>query len=147
MSMKRRNFLGVLGGAVAWPFAAQAQRPERVRRIAVLLPFSENDPEVQARFAALKQRLKDLGWTDGRSVHLDHRFTDENTERIRIGARELVAVAPDVIVVYANSATDALPQATRVIPIVFAQVSAPVTRGFVASLARPDGNITGFQNF
>jgi putative ABC transport system substrate-binding protein len=146
--MKRREFLVFLGGGAAgWPFAVQAQQPERVRRIAVLMPFSENDPEVQARFAAFKQRLKDLGWTDGRNVRIDHRFTDENTERIRIGAGELVAAAPDVIVVYANSATAALRQATHVIPIVFAQVSDPVTSGFVASLARPDGNITGFQNF
>src|SRR5665647_918155 len=148
LAMKRREFLTLVGGgAVGWPFAAQAQQPERMRRIAVLMPFSENDPEVRARFAAFKQRLKDLGWTDGRNVQIDHRFTDENTERIRIGAGELVAVAPDVIVVYANSATAALRQATRVIPIVFAQVSDPVGSGFVASLARPGGNISGFQNF
>jgi putative tryptophan/tyrosine transport system substrate-binding protein len=145
--MKRRNFLGALGSAVAWPFAVQAQQPERTRRIAVLMPFSESSPEIQARFAAFKQRLKDLGWTDGRNVRIDQRFTDEDPESIRIGAGELIAAAPDVIVVYANSALAVLRQATRVIPIVFAQVSDPVTSGFVASLARPAGNITGFQNF
>jgi putative ABC transport system substrate-binding protein len=145
--MKRRNFLGALGSAIVWPFVAQAQQPERMRRIAVLMPFNENNPEIQARFAAFKLRLKDLGWTEGRNVRIDHRFTDEDPERIRVGAGELVAAAPDVIVVYANSALAALRQATRVIPIVFAQVSDPVTSGFVASLARPAGNITGFQNF
>ena len=146
--MKRREFITLLGGAaVAWPLAARAQQPGKVRRIGVLTPFGENDPEVQARLAAFKQRLQDLGWTDGRNVGIDYRFTGENTERIRIGAGELVAVAPDVIVVYANPAVAALRKATRVIPIVFAQVSDPVGSGFVPSLARPGRNITGFHNF
>ena len=146
--MKRREFVTLLGGAAAaWPFSAQAQQANRVRRIAMLIPFSEDDPEVQARLAAFKQRLQVLGWNDGRNVRIDYRFTGENTARIRIGVGELVAVAPDVIVVYANSAVAALRQATRVIPIIFAQVSDPVGSGFVASLARPGGNITGFQNF
>jgi putative tryptophan/tyrosine transport system substrate-binding protein len=145
--MRRREFIILLGGVAAWPYAARAQQPGKVRRIGVLIPFSENDPEVQARLAAFKQRLQDLGWTDGRNVRIDYRFTDENTERIRIGAGELVAVAPDVIVVYANPAVAVLRQATRVIPIVFAQVSDPVGSGFVPSLARPGGNITGFHNF
>ena len=146
--MKRREFITLLGGAaVAWPLAARAQQPGKVRRIGVLTPFSENDPEVQARLAAFKRRLQDLGWTDGRNIRIDYRFTGENTERIRIGAGELVAVAPDVIVVYANPAVAALRQATRDIPIIFVQVSDPVGSGFVASLARPGGNITGFHNF
>ena len=139
--MRRREFIILLGGVAAWPYAARAQQPGKVRRIGVLIPFSENDPEVQARLAAFKQRLQDLGWTDGRNVRIDYRFTDENTERLRI------AVAPDVIVVYANPAVAVLRQATRVIPIVFAQVSDPVGSGFVPSLARPGGNITGFHNF
>lgn len=145
--MRRREFIILLGGVTAWPHAARAQQPGKVRRIGVLIPFGENDPEVQARLAAFKQRLQDLGWTDGRNVRIDYRFTDENTERLRIGAGELVAVAPDVIVVYANPALAVLRQATRVIPIVFAQVSDPVGSGFVPSLARPGGNITGFHNF
>jgi putative ABC transport system substrate-binding protein len=146
--MRRREFITLLGGAAAaWPLAARAQQPGKVRRIGVLTPFGENDPEVQARLAAFKQRLQDLGWTDGRNVRIDYRFTGENTERIRIGAAELVAIAPDVIVVYANPAVAALRQATRDIPIVFVQVSDPVGSGFVASLARPGGNITGFHNF
>ena len=146
--MRRREFIGLVGGAVvAWPLAARAQQPGKVRRIGVLTPFSENDPEGQARLAAFKQRLQDLGWIDGRNVRIDYRFTGENTELIRIGAGELVAVAPDVIVVYTNPAVAVLRQATRVIPIVFVQVSDPVGSGFVASLARPEGNITGFHNF
>jgi ABC-type uncharacterized transport system substrate-binding protein len=145
--MRRRRFITLLGGAASLPLTARAQQPERVRRIGVLVPFSENDPEVQARLAAFKQRLQDLGWTDGRNVRIDYRFTGENTERIRIGAVELVAVAPDVIVVYANTAVAVLRQATRDIPIVFVQVSDPVGSGFVASLARPGGNLTGFHNF
>jgi putative ABC transport system substrate-binding protein len=146
--MRRRDFITLLGAAAAtWPLAVRAQQPGKVRRIGVLIPFSENDPEVQARLAAFKQRLQELGWTDGRNVRIDYRFTGENTERIRIAAGELVAVAPDVIVGYANPAVAALREATRVIPIVFAQVSDPVGSGFVASLARPDGNITGFHNF
>jgi putative ABC transport system substrate-binding protein len=146
--MQRREFITLLGGAAAgWPLVASAQQPERMRRVGVLIPFSENDPEVQARLAAFKQRLQDLGWTDGRNVRFDYRFTGENTERIRVGAGELVAVAPDVIVVSSNPPVATLRQATRVIPIVFTQVSDPVGSGFVASLARPGGNITGFHNF
>jgi putative ABC transport system substrate-binding protein len=97
--MERRDFIAFLGGAAAmWPLAALAQQSERVRRIGMLIPFSENDSEVQARLVAFKQRLQDLGWADGRNVRIDYRFTGENTECIRIGAVELVAVAPDVIV-------------------------------------------------
>jgi len=146
--MRRRDFIALVGGAAAVrPFAARAQQVERVRRIGMLIPFSGNDPETQARLAAFKQQLQNLGWADGRNLHIDYRFTGDDTQRIRVGAEELVAVAPDVIFVYANQAVAALRQATRVIPIVFAQVSDPVGSGFVASLAHPGGNITGFQNF
>ena len=113
----------------------------------ILIPFSGNDPKTQARVAAFKQHLQNLGWTDGRNLHIDYRFTGDDTQRIRVGAEELVVVAPYVIFVYANQSVAALRQATRVIPIVFAQVSDPVGSGFVASLAHPGGNITGFQNF
>ena len=146
--MRRRDFITLIGGAAAVrPLAARAQQVERVRRIGILIPFSGNDPETQARVAAFKQHLQNLGWTDGRNLHIDYRFTGDDTQRIRVGAEELVAVAPDVIFVYANQSVAALRQATRVIPIVFAQVSDPVGSGFVASLAHPGGNITGFQNF
>jgi putative ABC transport system substrate-binding protein len=146
--MRRRDFITLIGSAAAArPLAARAQQVERVRRIGVLIPFSGNDPETQARLAAFKQQLQNLGWTDGRNLHADYRFTGDDTQRIRVGAEELVAAAPDVIFVYANPAVAALRQATRVIPIVFAQVSDPVGSGFVASLSHPGGNITGFQNF
>jgi putative ABC transport system substrate-binding protein len=146
--MRRRDFITLISGATAaWPLAARAQQAERVRRIGMLIPFGENDPETQARLAAFKQQLQKLGWADGRNLHIDYRFAGDNIERIRIGAEELIAIAPDVIVVYANPAMAALRQATRVMPIVFAQVSDPVGSGFVTSLARPGGNITGFQNF
>ncbi len=143
--MRRREFITLLGGsAIAWPLPLHAQQSDRMRRIGVLLPDSENDPEVQARLAALEPRLQDLGWTSGRNVRFDYRFTGGNVERIRIGAGELVAIAPDVILVYSGPALAALQQATRTIPIVFAQVANPVESGFVTSLARPGGNITGF---
>jgi putative ABC transport system substrate-binding protein len=150
--MRRRDFITLLGGAVVaptmlWPLTARAQQNERVRRIGLLVPFSENDPAAQTRLAVFKKYLQDVGWTDGRNIRFDFRYTGENPERIRSGAAELVAIAPDVIVCYSNGATAALQQATRVIPIVFAQVSNPVESGYVASLARPGGNITGFMQF
>jgi putative tryptophan/tyrosine transport system substrate-binding protein len=125
--MGRREFITLLGSAAAaWPLTLRAQQSDRMRRIGVLLPDSENNPEVQARLAALKPRLQDLGWTNGRNVRFDYRFTGGNDERIRIGAGELVAIAPDVILVYSGPALAALQQATRTIPIVFAQVANPV---------------------
>jgi putative ABC transport system substrate-binding protein len=146
--MQRRKFLGVLGGvAAAWPLVASAQQPDRVRRIGVLMGFSENDDVWQAYLTAFKQRLQDLGWTDGRNVRFDIRFTGESTERTRIAAAELVALAPDVIFVTTNPVVSALTQATRTIPIVFTWVSDSVGSGYVASLAHPGGNITGFHNF
>ena len=147
-SMRRRKFLGVLGGvAAAWPLVASAQQPDRVRRIGVLMGFSENDDVWQAYLTAFKQRLQDLGWTDGRNVRFDIRFTGESTERTRIAAAELVALAPDVIFVTTNPVVSALTQATRTIPIVFTWVSDSVGSGYVASLAHPGGNVTGFHNF
>lgn len=146
--MRRRKFLGVLGGvAAAWPLVASAQQPDRVRRIGVLMGFAENDDVWQAYLTAFKQRLQDLGWTDGRNVRFDIRFTGESTERTRIAAAELVALAPDVIFVTTNPVVSALTQATRTIPIVFTWVSDSVGSGYVASLAHPGGNVTGFHNF
>jgi len=146
--MRRRDFITILGGATAmWPLAGRAQQGDRVRRIGVLIGFDENDEVWQAYLAAFRLRLQELGWTDGRNARIDYRFTGENTERIRIAARELVAIAPDAILVSGNPALSALIQATRTIPIVFTWVSDSVGSGFVASLARPGGNVTGFHNF
>ena len=144
----RRAFISsVILCLLAAPLAARAQQSDRVRRIGVLMGFAENDEVWQAYLAAFRQRLQDLGWTVGRNVRIDYRFAGENTERIRIGAGELVAIAPDVILVSTNPAVSALMQATRTIPIVFTYVSDSVGSGFVASLARPGGHITGFHNF
>jgi putative tryptophan/tyrosine transport system substrate-binding protein len=145
--MRRREFITLLGGAVAWPLAARAQQGERVRRIGVLMGFAAEDEVWQAYLAAFRQRLHDLGWTDGRNVRFDYRYTGENNERIRTAAEELVALAPDAILVTANPAVSALMKATRTIPIVFTWVSDSVGSGFVASLASPGANITGFHNF
>jgi putative ABC transport system substrate-binding protein len=141
----RRQVIGLLGGAaVVWPLTARAQQGERVRRIGVLNPFAENDPEVQANITAFRQALQKLGWTDGRNLRIDYRWGGANPERIRAHATELVALEPDVILVSSPLALQPLQQETRSIPIVFTGVSDPVGSGFVASLAHPGGNITGF---
>ena len=147
--MRRREFLGVLGGAaIAWPLAARAQEAERVRRIGVLIAAAADDPEFQARVAAFLQGLQQLGWTDGRNVRIDTRWATTNPDDIRRHAAELAALAPDVILAATGTATVApLLQATRTVPIVFAVVIDPVGAGFVASLARPGGNATGFTIF
>jgi putative ABC transport system substrate-binding protein len=146
--MRRREFITLFGGAAAaWPLAARAQQSDRVRRIGVLMGFSEEDEVWQTYLATFRQRLQDLGWTEGRKVRFDYRFTGEDTERIRIAAEELVTLAPDAILVTANPAVSALMKATRTIPIVFTWVSDSIGSGFVASLARPGGHVTGFHNF
>jgi putative ABC transport system substrate-binding protein len=147
--MRRREFITLLGGAaVMWPLAARAQRPERVRRIGVLIPFeNENDPQVRDLWPAFKQRLGELGWLESRNILFDVHFTTQNIDQIRTGAANLVASAPELIYVWSNPALAALKQATQSIPIVFVLVSDPVGSGLVANLAHPGGNITGFQNF
>lgn len=146
--MRRRELITLIGGmATTWPVAALAQRSERVRRIGVLSPFSQADPETQALLAAFKQRFQELGWTDGRNVKFEYRFTDGNPERTRAAGAELVGLSPDVILAYANPAVSSLIQVTQTIPIVFTQASDPVGSGFVSSLAHPGGNITGFHSF
>jgi putative tryptophan/tyrosine transport system substrate-binding protein len=143
----RREFIGLLGGAAAaWPLAARAQQGERVRRIGVLMHLVANDLEGQARFTAFMQALAQLGWTDGRNVRIDTRWGANDADRRRY-AGELVALAPDVILASATPATLALQQATRTMPIVFANVADPVGAGIVESLARPGGNVTGFAMF
>src|SRR6516165_10419580 len=141
--VQRRDFITLLGGAVAsiLPRGAHAQQLGRVRRIGVLTGFSENDPEGQRRVTAFLARLRELGWTDGRNVRIEYRC---DASRIRAYAAELVRLGPDVILVNSSSVLRPLQQETRSIPILFVQVSDPVVSGFVASLAHPDGNITGF---
>jgi putative tryptophan/tyrosine transport system substrate-binding protein len=146
---RRREFITLIGGAaVARPLAARAQQPERVPRIGVLMASAADDPENQARMAAFLQGLAQLGWTDGRNVRIDTRWATTNADDLRRHAAELVALAPDVLVAATGTATVApLLQATRAVPIVFVAVVDPVGAGFVASLARPGGNATGFLMF
>jgi putative ABC transport system substrate-binding protein len=146
--MKRREFITLLGGAaVAWPLPARPQQSERARRIGVLMTISENAPDGRARLGAFTQRLTELGWTDGRSAHLEIRWGAGDAERYRRYARELVALAPDVILADGSSSLAVLQQATRTVPIVFAGVIDPVGAGLIKSLARPGGNATGFTAF
>ena len=145
--MRRREFITLLGGAAAWPFAARAQQGEQMRRIGVLTGSSPDDKEVQARIAAFRQGLQQLGWTDGRNVRIETRWTGGIPVDIRKHATELVALAPDVILASGSAAVGPLLQATRTVPIVFAIVPDPAGAGFVDSLARPGGNATGFMQF
>ena len=145
--MQRRDFITLFGGAAAWPLAARAQQNDRVRRIGVIMAFAENDKVWQDYLATFRQRLQDLGWTDGRNLRIDYRFTGENTEHTRIAAEELVALAPDVIFVTSNPVVTAVMKATPTIPIVFTWVSDLVGSGYVASLSHPSGHVTGFHNF
>jgi putative ABC transport system substrate-binding protein len=145
--MKRREFITLIGGAAASPFAAKAQRAERVRRIGVLMPGAAEDPENKNRITAFQQGLQELGWTDGRNVRIDYRWGGGDADRIRSTAVELVALEPDVIFAVASSIIIALQQVTHTVPIVFANITDPVGAGYVDSLARPGGNITGFLLF
>jgi putative tryptophan/tyrosine transport system substrate-binding protein len=145
--MRRREFITLLGGAVAaWPLPALAQQPERTRRIGVLSSLAETDVEAQAWDAAFRKRLAELGWIEGRNVRIDYRWGAGSVDRMRLFARELVQLNPDALVTISTPATAALQAETRTIPIVFAWVSDPVGSGFVSSLAHPGGNITGFLN-
>ena len=145
--MKRREFIVALGGAATWPISAQAQQSERPRQIGMLIPFNDNEPEVKARLSAFKQRLHELGWIESRNIRFDYRFTGQDAEHIRTGTEELIALGPDVIVAWSNPIVAILQKATQTIPIVFVGASDPVESGFVTNIARPGGNITGFQNF
>ena len=146
--MKRRKFITLLGGtAVAWPRAARAQQPERMRRIGVLMPMAAYDKEGQRRIAAFHQGLLQLGWTEGDNVRIDARWGVRNTDDARQHSAELITLAPDVILATGSATTGALLQATSTVPIVFVTVADPVGAGFVDSLARPGGNATGFMNF
>jgi putative ABC transport system substrate-binding protein len=144
--MKRREFIAGLGGAAAWPLAARAQQPNRMRRIGVLLPYDESDPEPKTYLSAFVRGLAELGWTDGRDMRMDIRWAAGNVERMRIFAKELIELQPDVMLSDGTPASAALQHETRTIPIVFAPVADPVGSGFVASLPRPSGNMTGFSD-
>jgi putative ABC transport system substrate-binding protein len=142
--MRRREFITLLGGAAAWPLAARAQQGERVRRIGVLIGQAADDPQGKPRIAAFLQGLQQLGWTEGRNVQIDIRWGVADAASSRRYAAEMVALAPDVILTGASAATAAVQEATRTLPIMFVNVSDPVGAGYVASLARPGGNVTGF---
>jgi putative ABC transport system substrate-binding protein len=145
--MRRREFITLLGGAAAWPLAARAQRPDRIRRIGVIMNLAADDPQTQARNAAFLQGLQELGWTVGRNMRIDYRWGGGSADRIRTYAAELVALAPDVILAVGGSNVGPLLQASRTVPIVFVSVVDPVGGGFVASMARPGGNATGFTTY
>jgi putative ABC transport system substrate-binding protein len=146
--MRRREFIAGLGTAVAWSVAATAQRRDRMRRIGVMLgTLPADDPETQPRVTAFVQGLQELGWTDGRNVRIDYRWGLGDADRLQRYAAELVALAPDVVLAGGNLALVAFQQASRTMPIVFANVTDPVGVGHVASLARPGGNTTGFMAF
>ena len=146
-AMRRREFISLLGSAAAWPIAAHAQQPERMRRIGVLLGLAETDPQGQTTLTTLLQALQQSGWIDGRNVRIDYRWGGFNAEDLRKHALELVALGPDVMVATGGASMTTLFQATRTIPIVFANVPDPVGSGFVESLSRPGGNTTGFLQF
>jgi putative tryptophan/tyrosine transport system substrate-binding protein len=146
--MKRRELITLLGGAAAaWPLAARAQQGERMRRLGVLMNPAAADSDSQASLAAFLQALRQLGWTDGGNVRIDTRWAGGDAAEIRRHAGDLAALAPDAILAAGTAAMSPLLQATRTVPIVFVQVADPVGAGFVDSLARPGGNVTGFLQF
>ena len=145
--MRRREFITSLAGAVIWPLTARAQQGERMRRIGVLMPFTANDPETQERNAVFEQSLQQLGWTVGRNLQIDHRSPGGEAASIRRATAELVALAPEVVLVVGTATAAMLLQATQTIPVVFVNLADPVGAGFVQSLARPGGNATGFTSF
>jgi putative ABC transport system substrate-binding protein len=146
--MRRRAFITLFGGAaVAWPLPARAQERNRIRRVGTLMYLAAGDPDSPARVAAFARGLQELGWIEGRNIQIDYRWGGGDLDRVRKYAAELVALAPDVILVSSGSALAALQNATRTVPIVFVNVTDPVGAGYVASLARPGANTTGFTLF
>jgi putative ABC transport system substrate-binding protein len=141
--LQRRDFITLLSGAAAWPLTVRAQQPKRMRRIGVLMGFAEDDPGLKARLASFRQGLESLGWSEGRNVLIDYRFAASRVDRFQALAKDVVALQPDVILAQGTAITAALQRESRAIPIVFVTVSDPIGSGFVASLARPDGNLTG----
>ena len=143
---RRRAFIALLGGAAAaLPLVARAQQPERMRRVGMLMSGTESDPELQARVAVFRQTLEQLGWSEGRNIHIDIRFAAIRTDQYSALANEMIALHPDVILGHTTPVAAALQRESRTVPIVFVNVSDPVGTGLVASLARPGGNITGLM--
>jgi len=146
--MRRREFIRLLGSvAVVRPLAAHAQQPNQMKRIGVLMPYAENDPETSSRVTALREALLKLGWTEGRNIRFEHRRPASDPEAISKLAREIVDMRPDLILTDSTTPTAAVLRETRTIPVVFVQVGDPVGSGFVASFPHPGGNATGFNNF
>jgi putative tryptophan/tyrosine transport system substrate-binding protein len=145
--MRRREFITLLGGAAAWPLAAHAQKPERMRRIGIVMPFAKGDSEGEARVRAFKQELAKLGWTDGGNIQFDEHWPADNMDTVRSQAASLVATNPDIIVASGGRIVPVLMRLTRSIPMVLPGASDPVGVGWAQSLARPGGNVTGFTGF
>ncbi len=145
--MVRRAFVTLLSGAAVWPLAALAQKSDGVRRIGVIMGFAEEDAVWQAYLATFRQALQELGWTDGRNIRFDYRFSGESEELMRRMAEEIVGLKPDVILAATNSVVSQTLNVTRSIPVVFTWVSDPVRSGFVPNLYHPGGKVTGFHNF
>ena len=145
--LKRREFITILGGAVTWPLAAQAQQPDRVRRIGAIMGMAEKDPQGQLNVRAFERGLLERGLMDFRNLRIGYRFGARDAGSIRAAVAEILAMAPDVILAQGTAITAVLQQQTRTVPLVFTVVSDPVGSGFVESFARPGGNITGFTNF
>jgi ABC-type uncharacterized transport system substrate-binding protein len=144
--VKRREFIALGGAAATWPLAAQAQQGARMRRIGALIAAAGNDAAVQKWQAAFQERLNGLGWQNGRNIQLDYRWAAGNADRLRMFAKELVELKCDLIFAQTIPAAASALQETRTIPIIFVQVTDPVGSGFVTSLNRPGGNVTGFVN-
>jgi putative ABC transport system substrate-binding protein len=145
--LRRREFITLLGSAAAWPLAARAQQPERMRRVGIVMPFAKGDSDGEARIRAFKQELAKLGWTDGGNIQFDERWPADNMDLVRSDAASLVASNPDIIVVTGGRIVPVLMRLTRSIPIVLPGASDPVGVGWAQSLARPGGNVTGFTGF
>ena len=145
--MRRRAFIAGLGSAAAGPLAARAQQPEQMRRIGVLVASSEDESDIQARLDGFRQGIEKLGWSQGRNLRIDTRFAAGRADQYQVLAKELVALQPDVILAQSPPITEALQRESHAIPIVFVSVSDPIGAGFVASLARPGGNITGMMQY
>jgi putative ABC transport system substrate-binding protein len=146
--MRRRDFIkGTVGSAAVWPLTARAQQSNEIKRIGVLMPYAQDDPETSLRFTALREGLLKLGWVEGRNVRFEQRWSGSDAEAISKFAREIVDSRPDVILTDTTPMTAAVLHETRTIPVVFVQVGDPVGSGFAASFQHPGGNATGFNNF
>jgi putative tryptophan/tyrosine transport system substrate-binding protein len=146
--MRRREFITMLGGAAAWPLSARAQQPDRIHRVGVLIGLPEDDPDSKPRLVAFRQGLEELGWTEGRNIHLDVRFAlPGNEQQVQMLVRELLALSPDAVVAQSTPLTAAFRRESRNVPIVFIAVGDPIGEGFIVNLARPGGNLTGLTMY